>query len=88
LIIELDGEYHDKIRREDENREEFLKKHGFRVLRFTNDHVLSRIEWTLQTIACELAIDWHKNYHDYIGNVKYPQRLYNLLAGIKKYREK
>ena len=87
LIIELDGEYHTQIKREDKDRDDFLKKHGFRVLRFTNDHVFDRIEWTLQTIAHELAIDWCKNYHDCLADVKFPQRLHTLLKGIQKYRE-
>ena len=88
LVIELDGEYHTTIVREDEKRDVFLKKHGFRVLRFTNDHVLDHIEWTLQTIAKELAIDWRKDYHDCLAGVKFPQKLYNLLRGIRVYREK
>ena len=88
LIIELDGEYHTTIEREDEERDMFLKEHGFRVLRFSNDHVFDRIEWTLQTIAKELAIDWKKDYHDCLASVKYPQRLYNLLKGIRMYRER
>jgi len=88
LIIELDGEYHATIKRGDKRRDDFLRRHGFRVLRFTNDHVFDRIEWTLQTIARELAIDWQKNYHDCIGNVKFPQRLDSLLMGIRKYRTK
>ena len=88
LIIELDGEYHTTIAREDEKRDVFLKNHGFRVLRFTNDHVFDHIETTLQSIAQELAIDWRKDYHDCLASVKYPQKLYNLLKGIRVYREK
>ena len=87
LIIELDGEYHKNFRREDKDRDDFLRNNGFRVLRFTNDHVFDRIEWILQTIAGELEIDWKKNYHDCVGSVKFPQKLYALLAGVKKYRE-
>ena len=88
LIIELDGKCHEKTEREDKDRDGVLKKHGFRVLRFTNDHVFDHIDWILQTIASELAIDWHKNYYDCIDDVKFPQRLYALLAKIKNYREK
>ena len=88
LIIELDGGYHDKHKEADANRDKFLKKCGFRVLHFSNDHVFDRIDWLLQTVAHELAIDWEKSYHDCLAYVKYPQRLHALLAGIKKYREK
>jgi len=88
LIIELDGEYHDSIKHEDKDRDDVLKNRGFRILHFSNDHVFDRIDWLLQSIASELAIDWGKNYHDCLASVKYPQRLYTLLAGIKKYREK
>ena len=88
LIIELDGGYHDNIKQEDADRDAFLKKRGFRVLHFTNDHVFDRVDWILQMIAHELAIEWEKNYHDCLANVKYPQRLNTLLAGIKQYRGK
>ena len=87
LIIELDGEYHTKIEQEDKERDDFFKERGFRILHFTNDHVFDRIEWTLQTIAKELEIDWQKNDHDCLSSVKFPQRLYTLLMGVRKYRE-
>ena len=85
LIIELDGEYHATIRQADKVRDDFLQKRGFRVLRFTNEHVFDRIEWILQTIADELLIDWHKSYHDCVACVKFPQKLYSLLAGVKRH---
>ena len=87
LIIELDGEYHTKIEQEDKKRDDFFKEHGYRILRFTNDNVFDHIERMLQTIAQELEIDWQKNYHDCVASVKFPQRLYTLLGGVKKYRE-
>ena len=87
LIIELDGGYHTKIEQEDKERDDFFKEQGFRILHFTNDHIFDRIEWTLQTIALELEVDWQKNYHDCIASVKFPKRLYSLLGGVRKYRE-
>jgi len=87
LIVELDGEYHEKIKKEDKERDDYLREQGFRVLRFTNDQVFDRIEWILQTIADELAIDWHKSYHDCVASVKVPQKLYALLTGVKKFRK-
>ena len=87
LIIELDGEYHDTIKQEDRQRDDCLRKDGFRILRFTNDQVFERIEWVLHTIADELSVDWHKDYGGYVASVKFPQKLYGLLAGVKRYKE-
>jgi len=84
LVIELDGEYHIQIKRKDEEREDFLRRQGFCVLRFTNCQVFDHIEWVLQTIADELAIDWNKDYHDCIAGVKFPRKLYSLLTDAKK----
>ena len=50
LIIEVDGPIHQYTQEEDAIRQEFLESQGFRVLRFTNDQVLSDIEGVLQTI--------------------------------------
>jgi very-short-patch-repair endonuclease len=86
LIIELDGAYHGKIRQQDENRDDFLRKHGFRVLRFTNDHVFDHLEWLLQAVADELAIEGRKHYRDCLGRIKYPKKLCALLASVDKYR--
>jgi len=88
LVIELDGRYHNTIQQEDAERDQFLKTRGFHVLHFTNDHVFDHIGWILQTVADELKIDWEKSDHDCVLGVKYPQRLYALLAGVKEYREK
>ena len=84
LVIELDGEYHEKIRQQDKERENVLLAQGFHVLRFTNEQVLDRIEWVLQTIADELSIDWHKSYHECVAGVKFPLKLHSLLAETKK----
>ena len=87
LIVELDGEYHERIKQEDKERDDFLRERGFAILRFTNDQVFKRIEWVLQTIADELRIDWNKNYDDCVTDVKFPQKLHRLLAGAKKQQE-
>ena len=88
LIIELDGRYHNATTQEDKDRDIFLKNRGFRILRFTNDQVFDQIDGLLQTIADELTIDWQKGYHDCVSDVKYPQRLYALLSGVRKNRGK
>jgi very-short-patch-repair endonuclease len=87
LVIELDGEYHGTNSKKDKNRDDFLQQRGFCVLHFTNAHVFDRIDWLLKTVADELAVEWEKSYHECVSSVKYPQRLYNLLEGIKNFRE-
>src|SRR6266540_5202431 len=46
LVIELDGESHDFEERQkaDQRRDAFLAAEGFRVLRFTNEQVMSNLE--------------------------------------------
>jgi very-short-patch-repair endonuclease len=87
LVIELDGKYHNETQKEDGDRDIFLKTRGFRVLHFTNDQVFDQMDWILQTIADELEIDWEKDHRDCAAWVKYPRRLYALLAEIQLYRE-
>lgn len=52
LIIEVDGEYHGNGEQieADKMREEALSQMGFRILRFTNDDILFKIEYVLETI--------------------------------------
>ncbi len=42
LVIEIDGLYHQRPEQilSDEDRTEFLKRLGFRVIRFTNDEII------------------------------------------------
>jgi very-short-patch-repair endonuclease len=56
LIIEVDGEIHlgRKEKEYDENREAELKKFGIKIIRFTNDEVMSRIEKVLEEIKKHL----------------------------------
>jgi very-short-patch-repair endonuclease len=52
LIIELDGESHDFEERQktDRRRDAFFVSEGFRVLRFTNEQVMSNLEGVVETI--------------------------------------
>ncbi len=43
LIIELDGEIHDKIKEFDAEREVRLRDAGFKIVRFTNEKVLHHL---------------------------------------------
>ncbi len=52
LIVELDGESHDfeEQQKADQVRDAFFAAEGFRVLRFTNDQVMSNLEGVVEVI--------------------------------------
>jgi len=52
LVIEIDGESHDFEERQqsDRRRDAFLSAEGFRVLRFTNEQVMSNLEGVVAAI--------------------------------------
>ena len=54
LIIEIDGGIHELQKEYDREREEILRKKGYRILRFSNDQVLDDQEKVLNDIqsAC------------------------------------
>ncbi len=56
LIIELDGSQHmeTEIQEKDKVKEEFVKKLGYRILRFNNNDVQNNIEGVMEAI--QLAI--------------------------------
>ena len=56
LIIELDGGYHQLPEQQicDEQRTEWLEKHGFRVIRFKNEELLTNIDHCLEIIKASL----------------------------------
>lgn len=47
LIIEVDGSIHEleEVRKNDTERQKALEEAGFTVLRFTNEEVLTNIQW-------------------------------------------
>lgn len=47
LIVEVDGSIHEleEVRKNDEQRQKELEEAGFTVLRFTNNEVLTNIQW-------------------------------------------
>ncbi len=51
LVIELDGESHDGRDQYDNRRTQHLKDLGFRVLRVTNDDVLTNLDGVIELIA-------------------------------------
>lgn len=52
LVVEIDGEYHniEEQKQEDEIRTKALNKLGFRVIRFTNEEVMTDLEYVLEVI--------------------------------------
>jgi very-short-patch-repair endonuclease len=52
VIVELDGESHDFAERQesDGRRDAFFESEGFRVLRFTNNQVMSNLEGVVEAI--------------------------------------
>ncbi len=50
LIIEIDGYSHETQQGKDAKRSRELVDHGYKVLRFTNDDVLSNIEGVIRQI--------------------------------------
>ncbi|WP_343122566.1 endonuclease domain-containing protein [Arenimonas oryziterrae] len=55
LIVELDGSQHIEQCAYDERRSEFLRRRGYRVLRFWNDDVLLRMEIVLECVLVALT---------------------------------
>ena len=51
LVIEVDGGQHNEMQVSDIKRDEWLRKEGFKVLRFWNHEVLTPIEDVKETIA-------------------------------------
>jgi len=52
LIVEIDGGYHftEKQHREDVIRQDWLEKKGYKLLRFTNEEVMSDIDRVIEII--------------------------------------
>ena len=50
LIIEVDGEIHSQQKEEDEGRTFMLKEIGYRLIRFTNEEVISKTDWVCEEI--------------------------------------
>jgi very-short-patch-repair endonuclease len=58
LVIELDGDSHGGREDYDAARTAFIESQGYRVIRFTNNEVMSNIDGVLQTILIALGRDW------------------------------
>jgi very-short-patch-repair endonuclease len=50
LIIEIDGPIHDEQVEQDADRDRILAAHGFRILRFSNEQIMTNIQHCLTRI--------------------------------------
>jgi len=59
LAVEVDGGYHDdeEQRRLDEYRTKILNRNGYRIIRFTNEEVLQKMDWVLDEIRKALSAE-------------------------------
>ena len=55
IIVELDGGQHQEQLAYDERRTDFLRLHGWQVLRFWNNDVMNNLDGVLSTIAASLT---------------------------------
>jgi very-short-patch-repair endonuclease len=57
LIIEVDGGIHnnEEIMERDEIKQKDLESHGYTVLRFTNEQVLTNINWVIDSLAAWIS---------------------------------
>ena len=58
LVIEIDGEYHQTLEQQqkDQYRTDYLQSKGYRVIRFTNQQVLSDVEFVMSKIIKSLIV--------------------------------
>ncbi len=56
LIIEVDGEIHSEQKEYDETRTAILAKAGYRLIRFTNDEVITKADWVCDEIKKALDL--------------------------------
>ena len=54
LVIELDGMSHIGRAEEDEARSEYLRSQGYRVIRYTNDQVISDLDSVVEDVARQI----------------------------------
>ena len=55
VVIEVDGGQQAVEKEKDEERDTWLRSHGFKVLRFWNHEVLGNIDGVMETIRRELT---------------------------------
>ena len=55
LVVEVDGDTHDEKEKYDARRDDYLKRNGYAVLRFTNEEIYQDLEGVLDRLRekCE-----------------------------------
>jgi very-short-patch-repair endonuclease len=61
LIVEIDGKQHDWYAAYDARRTEEIESQGFTVLRFTNEQILTDLDFVMKAIATAAAGALHSN---------------------------
>lgn len=54
LVVEADGSQHGDAEDYDVRRDAYLKREGYRVIRFWNNDVMSNLEGVLESVRCAL----------------------------------
>jgi very-short-patch-repair endonuclease len=60
LIVELDGRSHDETGQGDLQRQAFLESKGWRVMRFSNDTVVTDLDGVVEAIARQCEAELHR----------------------------
>ena len=55
VVVEIDGPSHDQTVKSDAIRTAFLEKEGYRVIRFSNNDVVTNLEGVVETIRLSLV---------------------------------
>ena len=76
LAVEVDGGYHDQQDTKDSEREAYLVRRGWTVVRFTNEEVRHNLESVAIAIARSLGLQYEfKKRNGGISSVKDRQRI-------------
>jgi very-short-patch-repair endonuclease len=58
LVLEIDGDYHDDVGKEDLSREAFLRELGWDVIRFSDREVMEDVKAVARGIAKHLGLEY------------------------------
>ena len=58
LVVEIDGGYHDQTVETDLSRQEFIKREGWNVIRFTDKDVEGDAEAAARAIAKHIGVEY------------------------------
>lgn len=56
LIVEIDGKIHEQRKEHDSDRDQYLREHGFKILRITNKEVNNDLESALNKIEHSITL--------------------------------